>query len=48
MGEFWLLLVIPVVVIVGNLLVLRRTATTLHTPDSVKPQPYSEDDEESW
>jgi hypothetical protein len=45
MDALWLSLIIVTAVIVGNLLILKRTARKPHLPASVKPDPYSNDDE---
>lgn len=47
MEIFWLVLLIVLVVVVGNWLILLRTAKKPKVPDSVKPKPYDED-EDGW
>ena len=46
----WVYLIIFAVLmfIIGNALVLLRTANKPKVPDSVKPQPYQDDDESGW
>lgn len=46
----WVYLVIFLVLlfIIGNALVLLRTAKKPKVPESVKPQPYEDDDESEW
>jgi uncharacterized membrane protein len=46
MEIFWVILVIVLIVVVGNWLILLRTAKKPKVPDSVKPKPYKEDDDE--
>lgn len=48
MEAFWWFLTIAIVVIVGNLLTLKRTAHKPKIPGSVKPLPPSEDDDDGW
>ncbi len=49
MEIFWILLGLAILIIVGNALMLLRTATKPKIPDSVKPKPYrDEDDESGW
>jgi len=47
MGMFWIAIVLVVAIILGNLMILLRTAKKPKVPDSVKPKPYRDDDE-SW
>lgn len=47
MGAFWVVLLIVMVVIVGNALVLLRTAKKPKIPDSVKRKP-ADDEEGGW
>jgi hypothetical protein len=47
MGMFWITIVLVVAIILGNLMVLLRTAKKPKIPDSVKPKPYKDDDE-NW
>ncbi|HUL13149.1 MAG TPA: DUF2897 family protein [Methylococcaceae bacterium] len=47
MEIFWVVLVIVLVVVVGNALILLRTAKKPKVPDSVKSKPY-EDDRDEW
>ncbi len=46
----WVYLVILLVLlfIVGNALVLLRTAKKPKVPESVKPQPYEDDEDSGW
>ena len=45
---FWLALILVVVVVVGNALILLRTARKPDIPDSFKAKPYQEDDGNGW
>jgi hypothetical protein len=45
MELFWVVLIVVFAVIIGNALLLLRTAKKPRIPDSVKPQPYEDDDE---
>jgi len=47
MQTFLVVLGIVLLVIVGNALILLRTAKTPKVPDSVQPKPH-EDDEDGW
>jgi hypothetical protein len=47
MGMFWIAIVLVVAIILGNLMILFRTAKKPKIPDSVKPKPYKDDDE-NW
>lgn len=47
MGMFWVAIVLVVAIILGNLMILLRTAKKPKIPDSVKPKPYKDDDE-NW
>ncbi|MDD5034347.1 MAG: hypothetical protein PHE55_06275 [Methylococcaceae bacterium] len=44
MEFFWFMLLL--VVVVGNAMVLLRTAKRPNIPDSVKPKPYRDDEED--
>ncbi len=45
---FWAVLILAVLVVIGSALLLLRTARKPRIPDSVKPKPYRDDDEEEW
>ncbi len=47
MEIFWAVLILAVLLVAGNALLLLRTAKKPRIPDSVKPKPYR-DDEEEW
>lgn len=45
----WLFFIILVIVlVVGNAMILLRTAKKPKIPDNVKPHPYDDDDDSSW
>ncbi|CAI8967546.1 DUF2897 family protein [Methylocaldum szegediense] len=46
MGMFWIGIVLVVGIILGNLMILLRTAKKPKIPDSVKSKPYKDD--EDW
>ncbi len=50
MEIFWIVLGLVVLLVAGNALVLLRTAVKPKIPDSVKPKPRKEeeDDEDGW
>jgi hypothetical protein len=48
MAWFWLMLAVAIAVVVGNALVLLRTARKPDIPGSVAPRPYRDDDEGGW
>ena len=48
MVSFWLILFLILVVLLGNALLLLRTARKPKLPPSVQAKPYRDDDEESW
>jgi uncharacterized protein YceK len=48
MKMFLIFLALAVALVLGNAMVLLRTAKKPKTPDSVKPQPYSKDDDQGW
>ncbi len=45
---FWLALILVVMVVVGNALILLRTAKKPKIPDSFKPKPDEDDDGSGW
>ena len=47
MEIFWVVLILVFLVVLGNAMVLLRTARKPKTPDSVKPKTY-QDDEGGW
>jgi multisubunit Na+/H+ antiporter MnhF subunit len=48
MTLFWIVLAAVVAVVLGNALILLRTAKKPDIPDSVRPKPYRDDDEGGW
>jgi hypothetical protein len=45
----WLMFfIIALLFVLGNALILLRTAKTPKVPDSIKPQPYDKDEGSSW
>jgi hypothetical protein len=42
---FWIFLVLALALMIGNALVLLRTAKKPEIPEGVKPQPYRDDDD---
>jgi len=44
----WLALILVVLVVLGNALILLRTATKPKIPDSFKAKSYQDDDEKGW
>lgn len=47
MAMFWVILAVVVTIVVGNALVLLRTAKKPKIPETGKPKPY-QDDEDDW
>ncbi|QSA98030.1 hypothetical protein [Methylococcus sp. EFPC2] len=47
MDIFWLILALIVLVLVGNAMLLLRSAKSSKPPDTVKPQPY-DDEDSNW
>lgn len=47
MEIFLVVLIVVLLIVVGNALILLRTAKKPKIPDSVKPKPYA-DDENGW
>ena len=48
--DMWMYIIIflALIVIVGNALLLLRTANKPKIPDSVKPHPYEDEDDSGW
>jgi hypothetical protein len=44
MALFWIILGLAILIVVGNALILLRTAKTPRIPPGVKPQPYEDDE----
>jgi len=44
----WLALILVVLVVLGNALILLRTANKPKLPDSFKPKPYEDDEGKGW
>lgn len=42
---FWIFLALVIIIVLGNAMVLLRTARKPHIPDSLKPQPYEDDED---
>lgn len=42
MALFWIILGLAILIVVGNALILLRSAKTPRTPPGVKPQPYED------
>lgn len=42
---FWIFLALVIIIVLGNTMVLLRTAQKPHIPDGVKPQPYEDDED---
>lgn len=48
MVAFWLILFLVIAIVLGNALILLRTAKTPKVPDGVKPKPYDPDEGGGW
>jgi uncharacterized protein YceK len=48
MKMFLFFLLLTIVLVVGNAMVLLRTAKKPKVPETVKPKPYAKDDDSSW
>lgn len=44
MDTFWLILGLVLLVVVGNAMLLLRSAKSSKPPDTVKPKPYDDED----
>ena len=44
----YIIIFLALIVIVGNLLILLRTAKKPKIPENVKPQPYEDEDDSGW
>lgn len=44
MTLFWIFLVLVIAIVLGNAMVLLRTAKKPRIPEGVKPQPYRDDE----
>jgi hypothetical protein len=45
MTLFWIFLILVIVLVVGNALILLRTARKPHLPEGVRPQPYGDEED---
>jgi hypothetical protein len=48
MALFWIFLVLVIIIVLGNALVLLRTAKKPKIPEGAKPKPYTDDEEGGW
>lgn len=48
MSTFWWVLGLVFLVVVGNAMVLLRSAKSAKPPESVKPKPYDGDENGGW